>query len=57
MIGWPLLIAVIGLLMWAFLPDKLSQIGWVLFQVGAFWAVAMTCGSRWDGFHALGAAG
>jgi len=46
---FPLLVAVIGLLMYALSSNpKLVQIGYALFCVGAFWTVYLLTGSRLD---------
>ena len=37
---WPLLIAIIGLLLWLLVQSpKVQQVGWFLFQAGTFWTV------------------
>jgi chromate transport protein ChrA len=41
---WPLVIAVIGALVYAFAKDKPAQLGLVLFAVGALWTVYALAG-------------
>lgn len=52
LIIWPLLIAVLGLVLWLInnppANPKVGELGRILFQIGAFWTTYLLCGSAFS---------